>query len=152
MRFKLTGATRDSVDAFEFGKALIPCQLNAKQPFVADGNRYYVAVGVVRSASITVSAEDQNSNKVGVDVGMLRSAVSAEGKLGIEQGRDRELTYKGKVPLAFGVELAEMKYDKAQEKFLLAAVPDAQSIRAPRYVERIFIGDPVEGSAFIDVS
>lgn len=150
LRFKLKDATRDSVDPFAFGKALIPCRLYAKQPFVARGNRYYVAVGVVRSPSITVSAEDKNADKVDIDLSALKKAASAVAKLSIEQGGDGELTYRGKVPLAFGVELVEMKYDDAKEKFLLTAVPEAQTIRAPPDMERVFIGDAQQGNVFID--
>jgi hypothetical protein len=151
LRFKLRNATRDSVDAFEFGKALIPCQLNAKQPFVAEGNRYYVTVGVVRSTSITVGAESESDNKIDIDVSAIKSAIGAQGKLGVEKGQEGELTYEGPVPLAFGVELVEMTYDEKQQKFLVDGVSEALKMRTTKPIDRAFIGDPTEGNIFVTV-
>ena len=152
LRFRLRNATRDSVDAFAFGKALIPCHLNEKQPFVAEGNRYYVTVGVVRSTSITVTAQDESENKIDIDLNAIKSAVSAQGKLGVEKGREGELTYEGAVPLAFGVELVELTYDTDEQKFLVDGVSEALKLRAePKPIKRAFIGDPAGGSVFVNV-
>jgi hypothetical protein len=126
VRFQLKDATRDSVDAFEFGKALIPCRLNAKQPFVQDGNQYYAVVGVLRSRSITVSTEDENSTNIEVDADALKSAIAAEGKIGVTQETSGDITYEGGVSLAFGVELVEMRYDNEQAKFFLSGILDPQ--------------------------
>lgn len=41
-----------------------------------------------------------------------------------------------------------MKYDETQQKFLLAALPNPQQIRGG-HIEKVFIGDPDEGSIFI---
>jgi hypothetical protein len=149
LRFSLKNATRDSVDPFEFGLALAQCRLDEKQPFIAEENRYYVSVGVVRSPSITVSAEDENSNAIDVDVGALKGAIGVESKLDIERGSKGELTYRGKIPLAFGVELVEMAYDIEQQKFLLTAMRTAVPIRDEMNIEKTFIGDAEHGSVFI---
>ncbi len=156
LRFRFKAATRDSVDTIAFGKALIPCRLDQRHPFVQPENSYYVTVGVVRSKSITISASDDSSNKVSLDVGALQKAIGVETKIGIDQGREGELTYGGRVPLAFGVELLELSYDDTQNKFLLDAVSKAQRIRAApatdSHVERSFIGDAESGNAFIRVA
>ena len=149
VRFNLKNATRDSVDPFEFGKALIPCRLNERQGWVADGNRYFATVGVLRSPSITITAEDDRSNTVSIDAGVIENAISAKGKLAIEHGSEGELTYKGNVPLAFGVELVEIIYDENEQKFFITGVTTPQKIRAETVIERAFIGDPEEGSVFI---
>jgi hypothetical protein len=39
-RFSFKDATRDSVDAMEFGRALIKCRLEGRHPFVQAGNLY----------------------------------------------------------------------------------------------------------------
>ena len=61
IRFQLKNATRDSVDAFEFGKALIPCQLNAAHPFVRDAARFdrHQPVGARDPAGIPESVKHQ---------------------------------------------------------------------------------------------
>jgi hypothetical protein len=153
LRFRFKDPRRDSIDTVEFGKALIPCRLDQRHPFVRSENSYYVTVGVVRSNSITVSAHDESSDTVALDVGALQKAIGAETKIGIGQERDGELTYQGATPLAFGVELLEMSYDDEQNKFLLDAVSQAQKIRAGRAqdseIERSLIGDAHTGDAFI---
>jgi hypothetical protein len=156
LRFRFKAATRDSVDTIAFGKALIPCRLDERHPFVQPENSYYVTVGVVRSKSITVSASDDSSNKVSLDVGALKKTIGVDTKIGIDQGREGELTYEGRVPLAFGVELLELSYNNAENKFLLDALDRAQKIRAApptdSHIERSFIGDVQDGNAFIAVT
>ncbi len=149
LRFSLKNATRNSVDPFAFGEALIPCRLNERQGWVAPGNRYFVTVGVMRSRSITVSAEDSRSNKVNVDVTGIAHVLAAHGKVAIEHGGEGSLTYKGKVPLAFGVELVEMAYSDDEQKFFISGVANAKKIRADTVIERAFIGDPDQGNVFI---
>jgi hypothetical protein len=167
LRFKFLNATRDSVDALEFGDALIGCRLNQRHPFVEAGNRYYVAVGVVRSPSITVSAENERSNNVNLEADALQSAVGAEGKLAVKREQSGEITYEGSTPLAFGVELLEMNYLEDETKFRLAALPEPKKIRGEeriraeealkaqpgeREFSRDFIGDAGEGNAFITIA
>jgi hypothetical protein len=154
VRFQLKDATRDSVDAFEFGKALIPCRLDAKQPYVRDGNHYYAVVGVLRSQSITVSTEDENSDKIELDLDALKGAVAVHGKVGVSRDAAGEITYGGSLPLAFGVELVEMLYDNDQDKFFLIGVTEPQVVRADRdkAERRVFVGDPVRGDVFLPLN
>jgi hypothetical protein len=154
VRFQLKDATRDSVDAFEFGRALIPCRLTSEQPFVQDGNQYYAVVGVLRSRSITVSTEDQNSNKVEIGIDALKSAVVAEGKIGVKRETSGDITYEGSVPLAFGVELVEMRYDGGQAKFFLSGISDPKVVRGrgDEKERRVFVGDPQTGDVFLPMN
>jgi hypothetical protein len=154
LRFQLKNATRDSVDAFAFGKALIPCRLNAKQPFVQDGNQYFAVVGVLRSRSVTVSTEDEKSNNVDVGLDVLKSAVGGDGKLDVSQERSEDITYEGPLPLAFGVELVKMHYDKDQEKFFLSGITDPKVVRAgPEEKDRrVLVGDPERGDVFLPLT
>ena len=82
-------------DGLAFGKALIPCKLEQRQPYVQPGNSYYVTVGVVRSKSITISAKDDASNTVSLDVGALKKAIEVKGGLDVNQSSEGELTYSG---------------------------------------------------------
>jgi hypothetical protein len=153
LRFQLKNATRDAVDAFEFGKALIPCQLNGQQPFVQDGNRYYAVIGVLRSRSITVSTEDERANKIEVAADALKSAIAIDGKFGITRENSGDITYEGAVPLAFGVELVELLYNREQKKFLLSGITDPKVVRrvGDDKERRVFVGDPDGGNVFIDL-
>lgn len=156
LRFRFKNATRDSVDSLAFGKALIPCKLEGRQPYVQPGNSYYVTVGVVRSKSITISAKDDTSDTVSLDVGALKKAIGVEGGLVVEQSSEGELTYSGPTALAFGVELVQLSYDQDQNKFLLMPLSHPEKIRAraiteDRLIERSFIGEP-DGNAFFKVT
>jgi hypothetical protein len=152
IRFELKDATRDSVDAFAFGRALIPCQLNAAHPFVGAGNRYYAVVGVLRSRSITVRSEDANANHIELGVDALKDAVNVHGKLDVKREATGEITYQGRLPLAFGVELVEMRYDDELKKFFLDGIRDPKVVRAGDTKERrILVGDPTGGDVFLQL-
>jgi hypothetical protein len=144
VRFQLKNVTRDSIDPGAFGKALIPCRLNKKHPFVRDGNRYYVTVGVVRSPSITVTAEGSDATDVSVEAEAVKGAVSAKGKLSVKTEAEA---------LAFGVELVELAYDENERRFLMSGMDRAIAIRGKKAKpKKMFIGDPVEGDVFVRVS
>jgi hypothetical protein len=149
IRFKIKNATRDSVDLLAFGKALIPCRLDEAHPFVQSGNRYYVTVGVLRSPSISVTAQDSDQKAVNVEASALKDAASVKAKINVKRGGDGELTYQGPEALAFGVELVEMTYDKTERKFQLSGMQDVVRIRGAKKIERAFIGDPKRGDVFL---
>jgi hypothetical protein len=152
VRFKLKNATRDSVDVVEFGNVLFDCRLNGKHAFVQRGNKYYVTVGVCRSHSITVAAEESNQNTVTVEASAVKDAVSADGKINVKQEGTGELTYEGPESLAFGVELVEMAFSDTEQRFTLSAMPRPVSVRDPRKkIERQFLGDPKEGNVFVRI-
>jgi hypothetical protein len=153
IRFRLRNATRDSVDAMAFGKALIPCHLNQQHPFVQTGNRYYVSVGVIRSKSITVSAEDSNENSIKLELGVLQNQLGIGGDIAIRSESNGELTYEGSTPLAFGVELIEMTHKDADNKFVLSVLDEAVKVRRepPKTIDRFFIGHPEEGNVFLNL-
>jgi hypothetical protein len=157
VRFKLLKPKRDWVDTLAFGKALIDCRLNAKHPFVHPDNRYYVATAVVRSTSITVSAEDNNTNDINLEATALQGAIGPDIKLGVKRESSGEMTYDGEVPLAFGVELLEMIFDQNEQKFYLKGLTDPQVIRDDEVIRknldesRAFIGDANRGDVFINV-
>jgi hypothetical protein len=112
-----------------------------------------VTIGVVRSKSITISAKDEASNTVSLDVGALKKAIGVEGGLDVNESSEGELTYSGPTALAFGVELVELSYDADENKFLLMPLAHPERIRAKpisedRDIERSFIGEP-DGNAFL---
>jgi hypothetical protein len=159
VRFGLKNPTRDSVDPFEFSQAIKNCRLDDSNPIVKSGNRYYVALGVVRSSSITVVAEDRDSKQVSVDADALQKTVTVEGKLAVRRDGLGELTYEGSESLAFGVELMELFYDADARKLRLDGLPEpiAGIRKTPGEKEaeimkaRRFIGDPVNGDVFLNI-
>jgi hypothetical protein len=151
VRFKLKSATRDWVDMMAFGTALMPCRLNRKHPFVQPGNRYYATVGVLRSPSITIAAEDSKSNDVSVEASAVKGAVGVEGKLAVKREGSGELTYEGSEPLAFGVELVELIYDEGEKRFQLSALAKPVPVRVQSKIERVFIGDAKKGDVFLRI-
>ena len=150
VRFKLKNATRDSVDIIAFGNNLFDCQLNRKHPFVQASNKYYVTVGVIRSPSITVVAEDSKKNTVAVEAKAVKDVVSVDGKIDVKREGSGELTYEGVEPLAFGIELVQMAYSEAENRFTLSAMPRPVSVRDPVKIMPEFIGDP-EGDVFVRI-
>jgi hypothetical protein len=153
VRFRLLNATRDSVDPFSLGKAIAECQLDVKNPFVQDGNKYYVTVGVIRSPSITVTAEDSNSNNLTVEAGALKDAVSVGGKISVKNETTGELTYEAAEPLAFGVELVEMTYDRDLQSFTMKGLTGAVEIRGqPESIETVLVGDTENGDVFLNLT
>jgi hypothetical protein len=151
VRFRLLNATRDSVDPFKLGNAIAQCRLNTKNPFVQDGNRYYVTVGVIRSPSITVTAEDSNSQELAIEAGALKDAVSVDGKISTKNESTGELTYDAAEPLAFGVELVEMIYDPDENKFMMNGLSNAVRIRNPKSIKSVLVGDAEKGDVFLNL-
>lgn len=152
IRFQVKNVTRDSVDLLKFGEALMPCQLDEDHPFVKQGHRYYVTVAVFRSSSISVTAQDRAQKAVNVEASAIEDMGSAEAKFRIKHEGDGMLTYEGREPLAFGVELVEMIYDKTKRKFQLAGMKEAVRVRRPKEIARAFIGDPKKGDVFLRIT
>lgn len=152
VRFSLKNATRESVDAIELGRAVAKSHPDRDNPIVQDDARYYVTVAVVRSPSITVTAEDSRSNDISVEAGALKDVISVDGKISVKNERTGELTYDGAIPLAFGVELVELMYDKHQHRFTMAGLDRAVDIREGKHnVHSILVGDPENGDVFLNL-
>ena len=149
VRFRLLNVTCDSVDPIALGNAIAKCRLDVKNPFVHGATAYYVTVAVFRSSSITVTAEDNNSKKVRVDASMMMNSITAGGNVQVKNENAEELTYDAREPLAFGVELVELKYDKAQHRFAMAGIDLAIKIRNPDLIKKVLVGDAKKGDVFL---
>jgi hypothetical protein len=99
-------------------------------PLVGDGNQFFLTMGVARSPSISVVAEDERGVAVDLDVGALKVG---DGKVGVSVKRtgDGEVSFMGKKRLAFGVELYELSV--LEDRRIRLSLPDSPiRMRGPR--------------------
>jgi hypothetical protein len=156
LRFRITAPTRDSLDPFELGAALVGKKPVEDHPWWSGENRYYLATAVTRTSSISVVAEDDGSSGAEVDVEALKVA-GASGGFTLERGSESEVLYKGDRPLAFGVELCELSYDPNRRSLRLKAPEDVVRVRGPSAEApeelrlRSFIGGE-DGDAFLKLA
>jgi hypothetical protein len=115
LRFRFTDATRDSVEPGALATTLEGRRFRPGQPLVQPGNEYFVTAAVVRSPSISVVTEDDASRRVDVGARLL-AAVDATANVTAEQASEGEITYRGRAPLAIGVELYRLRYDDDEQK------------------------------------
>jgi hypothetical protein len=153
LHFRLADATRSSLDPFLLGMKLRNARLDAKNPFIQDGQRYYVTTAVIWATSLTILAEDGAKAAVDVDVDVGAGLLDAEAGLSVEKGGAGELRYEGKRPLAIGVELHELLYDREQKRFLMQFANDIVRVRSEGPVQRqgAFIGDEKRDDAFVTI-
>lgn len=155
MRFRLSKPTRDSVDPLAFGAALAGHTLNEGHPFIQRNNRYFVTTAVVRTRSLSVTAENESADTVDLDVEVMKS-VHGTASLSATKSGEGEITYDGSQPVAIGVELHELKYDSERRKFAIQIAHDAVRVRTvagrKREAAPRFIGDDKSDDAFIAIS
>jgi hypothetical protein len=115
--FQFNDVSRQSIDPFTIGGGLIGRRLRPN-PFVQEGNQYYVAAAFVWSPSIVVHARDAACTEVDLGAGLI-GAVDADAGVKAERAADGAMTYKGREPVAFGVELYDLEYDSDRQSFLM---------------------------------
>jgi hypothetical protein len=159
IKFRFSSPTRDYVED--------PYYLNVKlqKHKIAEGNelkerRYYLVTGVVRSPSISLTAEDENARIVGGNVNVLET-IGGSANLSIKESNNGDVTFMGKKSLAFGVELYELIYDRDKGQLRFSTVTKPIVVRKPGEIdtnvetradiEPTFMGDSKEGDAFITI-
>jgi hypothetical protein len=109
--FSFNSVSRESLDVTRLGRSLIGRRLMTTHPLVNDGNRYYAVSAVLRSASISIQARDDNETAASLDVGIAAlGKVSPEVK--VTDSGTGEIAFTGPVPLAIAVELYELQTDE----------------------------------------
>jgi hypothetical protein len=157
MRFRFVNAVRDKVDPISLGTRLMNHRVREGHPLVAKDYQYFLVTAVVRSPSISIVAEGKKQTKLDLDAKALEGIVGVCGGVSLKKSNTGELTYKGKMRLAFGVEVYELRFDRhtmklslriperePRMKLLTSYEPMTSSVPAPA-----FIGGP-EGDVFID--
>jgi hypothetical protein len=108
--FQFDDVTRESIDPFAIGTALIGHRFK-QHPWIRDGSKYYVAAGFVLAKSMSLSAQDADTYAVDVGAGVIK-LLDAKAKVSVERTGDGTLAYRGTESLAIGVELYELEYDR----------------------------------------
>jgi hypothetical protein len=157
LRFRVTEATRDFIDPFKLGMALIGKKLLEDHPMWSEDNRYYLVTGVARTPSISIVAANGGSSAIQLDLEALKLA-GATGALTVARSSESEVTYKGDRPLAFGVELCELSYELQRGSLRLkmpeGAIPGLKGTAAESAdpsALRAFIGEK-DGDAFLKMA
>jgi hypothetical protein len=109
--FKFDSVSRESLSPIAIGTALVDHRLVTTNPWVQDGNRYYVVAAVLRSASLSVQGWDERDSAVDLGVGVA-TVVDADGAFEVKKRGTDELSYSGHEALAIGVELYELRWDE----------------------------------------
>jgi hypothetical protein len=143
VQFRLEDATRDSMDPLSMGTALEGRRFRPNNPWVSPEAEYYIVAAVVRTPSLSLTAQDDRSNTVDLGADVLE-AVSAEGGIELHRKQDGEITYAGSTALAIGVELYEIRHDTELNRLEMLPVDTAIALsrgRRPQPPPPSFLGD-----------
>lgn len=119
LRFSFDRPQRDSLDILELGRVLTGHRLIEAHPLVTESTRFYLVTAVARAASLSVVADSESGHSVRVELEAL-NLTSATSNLSIERTAAWETRFIGTRPIAFGVELHEIRYDRTQRTLQLS--------------------------------
>jgi hypothetical protein len=160
IRFQFTGATREHIDPFLFGDSLKNHNVKTDNPAFDRSYKYFVVMGVIRTNSISIVAENERNQKfdVGIDAA---SIATISGGIGLATSEQGVITYKNpNKQLAIGIELCELLYDYENNQFKMEEVDDYFTVREQGKevtyqrltVPRSYIGDAMSGDLFIEIA
>jgi hypothetical protein len=157
IKYQFTEATRQHVDPFLFGEMLNNHKVKTDNPAFNPETRYFIVMGVIRTKSVDVEAEDQSGNKVDVDVGVAQ-LIDVNSKIEVNKSRQGTISYKGEKDLVLGVELCELMYTP-DNKFKIEVVEKEYKVREGNKdvvrkdkEARSLIGDPLQGNVFVETA
>jgi hypothetical protein len=151
IKFRFAHITRDYMNAMALGGKLIRHQLMEDHPFYDEGYRYYVVTAVIRTKSISIIGEGDQTKSGTVKVGAIKIADVSTG-VSVEESSGGEVTFIGEKNLVFGVELYELSYDSKRKKLKYKIPSGAIKVRnkSEPLVKPAFIGGP-EDDIFLKV-
>jgi hypothetical protein len=129
LRFRFTRPTRDSIEPGALGSALEGRRFRHTHPLVQPDNEYFITAAVARSRSISVVAEDRRSRTVELGAEVV-AAVNAHAGVTLESAATGEVTFEGEVPLAFGLELYELRVDADGQKLSMLPQDSRDALKA----------------------
>ncbi len=151
MAFRFKQVSRESLSPAGLGQALAGHHLARSSPWVRDGNQYFAVAAVLRSGSISIQGRDKQDSAADLGAGVATVA-DVDTKVQVKQESKSEVTYSGRDPLAFAVELYELRWDDDQQSFVF------QTQKGPLHILGIRQGESPDAavasddqSAFIDV-
>jgi hypothetical protein len=151
VRFQFDEVFRSSVDVLAVGRALMGCTLLQEHPVVADATGFYLTTAVLTTTRISLLLSAASGTDLAAEVA---AAGLAGAKASVSRAGTGELRLESAVPLAFAVELYELKFDPASGGMRLHRTVVPVRVRNSRRVmnrERLVpavIGGP-EGDLFL---
>ena len=144
IRFRFQNATRDSTDVLKVGQAIWRHRFPERHGVGDAGSRYYLATAVARTSSLTIRAETESGDAVKLDLDAARIG-GADANVKITEASEGDITFAGERPLAFGVELHELVFDKKLQALKLKDPPPPTRVRTAgdtpeRAIKPAFIG------------
>ncbi|MEP6534567.1 MAG: hypothetical protein ABJF23_04575 [Bryobacteraceae bacterium] len=99
IQFRFVNVESTSVTPFALGRFLSVGSLDMANPFVShyfgnDETQEYIIVDVLKSNSVSVTAQDSNGVDVAADVGALSGALSANVKVNTSSASSNEITFQ----------------------------------------------------------
>ena len=116
VQFAYTGVTLTTVQTVDAGNYLTEGTLKTNNPvyrnyFENPDSHAYLITSVLKSASITVSAKDENGTDVGIDVPAIEGVVGAKIKIAPGSSSNSSLTFTGTEAVTFGFIVQEITRD-----------------------------------------
>jgi hypothetical protein len=127
MRFRFAGATRDYTDPFKLEFKLRKHKVPPDGCLMKAGWRYYVALGVLRTDSLGMTAVSEGGHVLDIAADAIKLA-TGEGKVSVKRSAGEEITIAGEQRMAFGVELSELLYNEADGRFELNVVKNVVKV------------------------
>jgi hypothetical protein len=138
--FRFEGCTLDSVtDAFDLENRLSDVTFDRDKSAMRDDAKYYIARGVHTCTALTFEALDKHGGKVDLTAEV---AAIGGGNASVSVDKDRTVTAKAAMPLAYAVVLNELSYEPKRKRLGLKEVQ--------QYVHVMAAGQSQIASAEID--
>ena len=140
VKLRFGNVTRIYMDLGTLGVRLRTARFDPDHSLVHPDNHRFIASAIVRSPSISVTAEDDRHKALTLEAGVL-AAVDAHAKVGTQVKDTGEVTYTGDTALAIGVALHELR--PRADGSLGMGLPGTTPMRAGRPLPPapVFLGD-----------
>lgn len=114
MQFEFGGTLENSaqvalIDAFLSSASINPYSHAVTQMLEAD--RIFIVTSTLKSSALTVSAKDNQSHSMGLDVPVIQNAVGGNMKVTAATADGSVVTYQGAVPLVFGFQAVQLIFE-----------------------------------------
>ena len=152
-KLRFVSVTRDHVKPLGVHAKFNAAPILPEMLQILNGKLIYLVIGVVRAKGLEFVLSDDSRKEVVVKAdGELATAaeVEANGKVSMRNTKSGSLVFQGRDPIAFGVELVELKVHAISGQFVVGNLPPAVNIRNSKLVEKKFIGGE-DGPIFVAV-
>ena len=128
MRFRFTDAVEDRVNFARLGGALRRRRFDLVHPAYDPEARYYAVTGVARSRSIEIRIEYEAGHGPEAVIG-IDGLVDVDAKITAKKTDEATWHFEGEHPVAFGLELFELKLDPKSRRMSIALADHTVNVR-----------------------